>query len=113
MPPVDAAAPFWAASCGAFVGWFLISFAYRFQVFGDLTALGATALGFTVPDAIIPGIVIWAVVSLLGLSGGTSPVAVAIVTLVLAALVMAAAYFFSSRPAKVVTPAVNPQSPTK
>jgi PTS system ascorbate-specific IIC component len=49
-----------------FVGWFLISFAYKFQVFGDLTALGATALGFTVPDAIIPGIVIWAIAKLFG-----------------------------------------------
>jgi PTS system ascorbate-specific IIC component len=49
-----------------FVGWFLISFAYKFQVFGDLTALGATALGFTVPDAIVPGIVIWAVAKLFG-----------------------------------------------
>ena len=55
-----------------FVGWLLISFAYRFQVFGDLTALGATSLGFTVPDAIVPGIVIWGIVSLLGLSGGSS-----------------------------------------
>ncbi len=30
-----------------FVGWFLISFAYKFQVFGDLAAMGATGLGFT------------------------------------------------------------------
>jgi PTS system ascorbate-specific IIC component len=49
-----------------FVGWFLVSFAYKFQVFGDLTAMGATALGFTVPDAIIPGIVIWAIAKLFG-----------------------------------------------
>jgi PTS system ascorbate-specific IIC component len=49
-----------------FVGWFLISFAYKFQVFGDLTAYGATALGFTVPDAIVPGIVIWAIAKLFG-----------------------------------------------
>jgi len=49
-----------------FVGWFLISFAYHFQVFGDLTAMGATALGFTVPDAIVPGIVIWAIAKLFG-----------------------------------------------
>lgn len=49
-----------------FVGWFLISFAYKFQVFGDLTAMGATALGFTVPDAIIPGIVIWGIAKLFG-----------------------------------------------
>jgi PTS system ascorbate-specific IIC component len=49
-----------------FVGWIIISFAYKFQVFGDLTALGATALGFTVPDAIIPGIVIWAIAKLFG-----------------------------------------------
>jgi PTS system ascorbate-specific IIC component len=49
-----------------FVGWIIISFAYKFQVFGDLTALGATALGFTAPDAIIPGIVIWAIAKLFG-----------------------------------------------
>lgn len=49
-----------------FVGWFLISFAYKFEVFGDLTAMGATALGFTVPDAIVPGIVIWAIAKLFG-----------------------------------------------
>jgi PTS system ascorbate-specific IIC component len=49
-----------------FVGWFLISFAYKFQVFGSLTAMGATALGFTVPDAIVPGIVIWAIAKLFG-----------------------------------------------
>lgn len=50
-----------------FVGWFIISFAYKFQVFGDLTGLGAVALGFTVPDAIIPGIVIWVIAKLFGL----------------------------------------------
>lgn len=49
-----------------FVGWFLISFAYKFMVFGDLTALGATGLGFTVPDAIVPGIVIWLIAKLFG-----------------------------------------------
>ena len=41
-----------------FVGWILISFAFHFQVFGDLSGLGAENLGFTVPDAIVPGIVI-------------------------------------------------------
>lgn len=49
-----------------FVGWFLISFAYKFQVFGDLTAMGAAGLGFTVPDAIVPGIVIWLIAKLFG-----------------------------------------------
>lgn len=49
-----------------FVGWFVISFAYKFQVFGDLSAMGAVDLGFTVPDGIIPGIVIWAIASLFG-----------------------------------------------
>lgn len=49
-----------------FVGWLLISFAYKFQVFGDLTAMGATALGFTVPDAIVPGIIIWLIAKLFG-----------------------------------------------
>lgn len=49
-----------------FVGWILVSFAYEYQVFGDLTALGATALGFTVPDAIVPAIVIWLIAKLFG-----------------------------------------------
>lgn len=49
-----------------FLGWFVISFAYKFQVFGDLTAMGATALGFTSPDALFPGIVIWAIAKLFG-----------------------------------------------
>lgn len=49
-----------------FVGWFMISFAYKFQVFGDLAAYGAIDLGFTVPDAIVPGIVIWAIAKLFG-----------------------------------------------
>lgn len=47
-----------------FVGWFIISFAYMNQVFGDLTAMGAPALGFTVPDAIVPGIIIWLIAQL-------------------------------------------------
>jgi len=50
-----------------FVGWLLISFAYKFQVFGDLSALGAVSLGFTVPDAIVPGIVIWGIAKLFGI----------------------------------------------
>jgi PTS system ascorbate-specific IIC component len=49
-----------------FVGWFIISFAYKFQVFGDLAGMGAIDLGFTVPDAIIPGIVIWLIAKAFG-----------------------------------------------
>lgn len=49
-----------------FVMWFFISFAYKFQVFGDLAAMGAVDLGFTVPDAIFPAIIIWAVAKLFG-----------------------------------------------
>jgi len=49
-----------------FVGWFIISFAYKFQVFGDLAGMGALNLGFTVPDAILPGIVIWGIAKLFG-----------------------------------------------
>jgi PTS system ascorbate-specific IIC component len=49
-----------------FVGWIIISFAYKFQVFGDLSAMGAVALGFTVPDAIVPAIVIWLIAKLFG-----------------------------------------------
>jgi len=47
-----------------FLGWFMISFAYKFQVFGDLGAMGAVALGFTVPDAILPAIPIWLIAKL-------------------------------------------------
>lgn len=81
-----------------FLGWLMISFTYKYAVFGDLTGLGASALGFTSPDAIIPGLVIWGVVKLLGLQGST--IAIALVTVVLAVLVVAAAYYFS-RPRKV------------
>ncbi len=49
-----------------FVGWFMISFAYKFMVFGDLSAMGAIDLGFTVPDAIVPGILIWVVAKVFG-----------------------------------------------
>lgn len=49
-----------------FVGWWLISFAYRFEVFGDLAGMGAEGLGFTVPDAIVPAIVIWGIAQLFG-----------------------------------------------
>ncbi|MBN1267884.1 MAG: PTS ascorbate transporter subunit IIC [Anaerolineales bacterium] len=49
-----------------FLGWFLISFAYKFMVFGDLAGMGAVSLGFTVPDVIVPGIVIWLVAKLFG-----------------------------------------------
>ena len=44
----------------------MISFAYKFLIFGDLTAMGAVDLGFTVPDAILPGIVIWLIAQLFG-----------------------------------------------
>jgi len=91
-----------------FVGWFLISFAYKNQVFGDLTALGATALGFTVPDAIIPGIVIWALVEGLGLVGG-NPAAVAALTIVLVIAVLAAAYLLNRRAARPL-PVTGPES---
>ena len=51
-----------------FVGWFMISFAYKFEVFGDLGGMGAEGLGFTVPDAILPGIVIWLFGQLFGVA---------------------------------------------
>lgn len=51
-----------------FVGWFMISFAYKMQVFGDLESLGAQGLGFTVPDAIIPAIIIWLIAKLFGVA---------------------------------------------
>ena len=90
----------------------MISFTYKFQVFGDLSALGATALGFTSPDAIIPGIVIWAVMNLFGLPNG-SPVAIALVTLVLVALVIAAAFFFTRKSAKSTAPVLETEGVKK
>lgn len=51
-----------------FVGWFMISFAYMMQVFGDLEGLGAEGLGFTVPDAILPAIIIWLIARLFGVA---------------------------------------------
>ena len=49
-----------------FLGWLMISYAYQQQVFGDLAGMGAEGLGFTVPDAIIPGIIIHAIAKLFG-----------------------------------------------
>ncbi len=88
-----------------FVGWLIISFAYKFMVFGDLTGLGAKALGFTVPDAIIPGIVLWGIVKLFGVTG-ESPLALAVITVVVVAVVLGFAYMVSNRPkpAAPVTP---------
>ncbi|MDO4910149.1 MAG: PTS ascorbate transporter subunit IIC [Corynebacterium sp.] len=51
-----------------FLGWILISFAYEFNVFGDLAELGAETLGFTVPDLIIPGIIIHYIGALFGVA---------------------------------------------
>lgn len=50
-----------------FLGWILISFAFYTQAFGNLEALGAPGLGFTVPDAVVPGIIIHWIGQLLGL----------------------------------------------
>lgn len=49
-----------------FLGWILISYAFQMQVFGDLSAYGAEGLGFTVPDAIVPGIIVDAIGNLFG-----------------------------------------------
>lgn len=90
-----------------FVGWFLISFAYRYQVFGDLAAMGATGLGFTVPDAIVPGIIIWAIVRAFG-AAASNPIVVTLVVLVLVGLTLALAYMLlrrSAQPAPVVVEA--------
>jgi ascorbate PTS system EIIC component len=48
------------------VGGFVISFAYKMQVFGDLESLGVAGLAFTVPDTIVPGIIIWLIARLFG-----------------------------------------------
>ncbi|MBA0051289.1 PTS ascorbate transporter subunit IIC [Streptomyces sp. AJS327] len=65
-----------------FLGWILISAAYKFQVFGDLSAQGAKGLGFTVPDVIVPGLVIHSVDSLLGPWMAVALAGVVVVTLV-------------------------------
>lgn len=83
-----------------FVGWFLISFAYKFQVFGDLAAMGATGLGFTVPDAIVPGMLIWGILSLFGLKNG-SPIVIALVTIIIVAIILGLAIMFSKKSEKV------------
>jgi PTS system ascorbate-specific IIC component len=88
-----------------FVGWFLISFTYKYQVFGDLSALGAQALGFTSPDALIPGIVIWAVAKVFG---GLGPIAFAVIVLILVALVVAAAWYFNQRSKPATMPEGRP-----
>jgi PTS system ascorbate-specific IIC component len=49
-----------------FIGWLMISYAYQEQVFGNLTDMGATGLAFTVPDAIIPAIIIDLIAKLFG-----------------------------------------------
>ncbi len=51
----------------SFVGYFLISYAYMTQLFGDLEAYGAVGLGFTVPDAIVPALIIKLIAQLIGL----------------------------------------------
>lgn len=50
-----------------FLGFLMISFAYKFQVFGDLTALGAPFLAFSVPDAIVPATIIHLIGKVFGL----------------------------------------------
>jgi PTS system ascorbate-specific IIC component len=52
-----------------FAGWLLGAWAYEFQLFGDLASLGATNIGFLVPD----GIVIAAILRLIGLPFGLTP----------------------------------------
>lgn len=55
-----------AAFGWGFIGWLLISVAYQWQAFGNLSDLGAVALGFTVPDLIIPGLIVFALKTFLG-----------------------------------------------
>jgi len=61
----------WGAVIGGFfwcfAGWFMISLAYQLRIFGDLAGMGAEGLFFTVPDAILPGFVIWGIAKLFGL----------------------------------------------
>lgn len=83
----------------SFVGWFLISFAYKFQVFGDLTALGAKALGFTVPDAIVPGIVLWGISKVVG----SGQLTMGLVVIVLLVVVIGGAYYLNQRASKQET----------
>jgi PTS system ascorbate-specific IIC component len=60
----------WGAIVGGFwwcfAGWFMISIGYQLQIFGDLAAMGAEGLFFTVPDAILPAFVIWGIAKLFG-----------------------------------------------
>jgi len=62
----------WGAIIGGFwwcfAGWFMISLGYQLQIFGNLAGMGAEALFFTCPDAILPGFVIWGIAKLFGLA---------------------------------------------
>ncbi|MBN9644930.1 PTS ascorbate transporter subunit IIC [Corynebacterium mendelii] len=49
-----------------FVGWILIAYAFQFEIFGDLVALGAKDLGFSGPDVIAPAIIFDAIGKLFG-----------------------------------------------
>ncbi|MEA2255851.1 MAG: ascorbate system component [Solirubrobacteraceae bacterium] len=49
-----------------FLGWLIISYAYHEKIFGDLSGMGAKGLAFTVPDAIVPGIIIHWIAQLFG-----------------------------------------------
>jgi PTS system ascorbate-specific IIC component len=87
-----------------FVGWLLISFAYKFQVFGDLGALGAVGLGFTVPDAIVPGIIIWGLVNLFNI---TSTLGVILLVAVLGLVLAGVIWFFYQRSREQVVPVAS------
>ncbi|HEY8425863.1 MAG TPA: PTS transporter subunit IIC, partial [Limnochordales bacterium] len=53
----------------SFAGFLLASWAYATKLFGDLNALGATGVGFVVPDAIVIAAVVKFLFGLVGLGG--------------------------------------------
>ncbi|OKL49581.1 hypothetical protein BSR29_01075 [Boudabousia liubingyangii] len=72
-----------AAFGWGFVGWLLISAAYKFDAFGDLTSLRATDIGFTVPDLVIPALIILGLKLLMGpIAAAVIPVLVVLVLVI-------------------------------
>jgi hypothetical protein len=53
------------------VGWLILSLAHKFHVFDGLTGMGAVRLGFNMPDANAPCIVIWSIAKLFGFNART------------------------------------------
>ncbi|QVQ53835.1 PTS ascorbate transporter subunit IIC [Spiractinospora alimapuensis] len=90
-----------------FLGWILISYAYKFEIFGDLTAMGALGLGFTVPDAIVPAIVLDGVARIFGAGGGIAAAALTVAAVAAATVTAIVWKPKSTETAETAEPAVE------